>query len=59
MEGFEEYHPVKQVSLEGDDMTAHNSADNPFNVVPEEKDLAADASIVLSKASWNMICFEK
>lgn len=59
MEGFEEYYPVKQVSLEGDDMTAHNSADNPFNVVPVEKDLAADASIVLSKASWNMICFEK
>lgn len=58
MEGFEGYHPVKHVSLEGDDMTAHNSAENPDNVVATEKQIT-DGPVVLSKASWNMICFEK
>lgn len=58
MKGYEDYHVVRHVSLEGDDLTAHNSAENPNNVLPVEKNPDGDKT-VLSKASWNMICFEK
>jgi len=59
MKGFEDYRIVKHISLEGDDMTAHNSADNKENVIPTEKSIDGAGSLTLSKASWNMICFEK
>ncbi len=58
-EGFEDYRAVEMITLSGDDMTAHNSADNPNNVVPQKKSISEDGKIVLEKASWSMIRFEK
>ena len=58
MKDLEGYRPVKHIALEGEDLTAHNSAQNPDNVVPTEH--AVDGNgIVLAKTSWNMIIFEK
>lgn len=58
-EGFEDYRAVEMITLTGDDMTAHNSADNPNKVVPQKKVITEDGKLVLDKASWSMIRFEK
>ena len=43
--------------MEGDDLKAINTADEPDKVVPVVKELAE--KIVLAPHSWNMINFKK
>ena len=56
MEGLENYRFTKHVAMEGDDLKAHNSAAQPENVVPTEKELKEQ--ICLEPHSWNMLVFE-
>ena len=43
--------------MEGDDLKAVNTADEPNNVMPAEKEISE--GITLSPHSWNMIVFQK
>ena len=48
--------PVEFSVLHNDDMKAVNTEGNPFNVVPTDAPLPASGeSVVLSKASWNVL----
>lgn len=51
--GYENFRPVRHISMEGDDVKAVNSADNPNNVIPTEKNLTD--TIRLAPHSWNII----
>ena len=51
------YTPVGQIALEGDDLKAVNTADEPNRVIPTEKPVTGD--IALSPHSWNMIVYKK
>lgn len=57
LDGFEGYKATKHVALEGDDLKACNSYEEPDNVVPVEK--AVENGITLQPQSWNMIVMEK
>ena len=57
MDGFEGYHAVEHVALEGEDLKACNTADNPNTVIPVIKMLSE--KIVLASKSWNMIVLKK
>ena len=53
--GLNGYQLVKHIALEGTDVKACNSPENPENVVPVEKQIGSD--IKLSPLSWNMLQF--
>lgn len=55
--GYDNYRPSMHIALEGDDLKAVNTADEPNNVTPAEKEIAE--CITLSPHSWNMIVFQK
>lgn len=57
LSGYENYRPSMHIALEGDDLKAVNTADEPNNVTPAEKEIAE--CITLSPHSWNMIVFQK
>ena len=57
LEGFEGYKLVEHVSMEGSDLKAGNSAENPDNVTPTVKEVGD--KITLSAASWNFLRFKK
>lgn len=57
LSGYENYRPVKHIALEGDDLKAVNTADDPNNIAPSEKSVSE--GITLSPHSWNMIIFNK
>ena len=55
--GYEDFRPVRHTAMEGDDLKAVNTADEPNNVMPAEKEISE--GITLSPHSWNMIVFQK
>lgn len=57
LSGYESFRPVLHTAMEGDDLKAVNTADDPKKVVPAEKDISD--GIILSPHSWNMIVFQK
>lgn len=57
LSGYENYRPAKHIAMEGGDLKAVNTADEPNNVMPAEKEIAE--CITLSPHSWNMIVFQK
>ncbi len=57
LSGYEGFNPVLHTALEGDDLKAVNTADNPKKVVPAEKEISD--GIILSPHSWNMIVLQK
>lgn len=57
LSGYDNYRPSMHIALEGDDLKAVNTADEPNNVTPAEKEIAE--CITLSPHSWNMIVFQK
>lgn len=56
-EGFEDYTLCSHISMEGDDLKAVNTSDNPENVMPVTKDIGD--RIILSPHSWNMLLFRR
>ncbi len=54
--GFEKITLIKHTALEGDDVKASNSPENPENVIPVEKDVKEQ--ILLAPCSWNMLIFD-
>lgn len=57
LSGYENYRPSKHIAMEGGDLKAVNTADEPEKVVSVEKDISE--GIILSPHSWNMIVFQK
>lgn len=57
LSGYDNYRPSMHIALEGDDLKAVNTADEPNNVTPAEKEIAE--CITLSPHSWNIIVFQK
>ncbi len=57
LDGFDGYKVTKHIALEGDDLKACNSYEEPDKVVPVEKEVGND--ITLQPQSWNMIIMEK
>ncbi|NLG04568.1 MAG: alpha-N-arabinofuranosidase [Clostridia bacterium] len=57
MDSFAGFKLTKHTALEGDDLKASNSPENPENVVPVEKEL--NDQISLAPHSWNMLVFTK
>ena len=57
LEGFEGYKLVEHISMEGEDLKAGNSIENPDKVTPVEK--SVDGNIVLTGGSWNFLKFTK
>lgn len=57
LSGYENYRPAKHIAMEGGDLKAVNTADEPEKVVSVEKDISD--GITLSPHSWNMIIFQK
>lgn len=57
LSGYENYRPSMHIALEGDDLKAVNTADEPNNVTPAEKEISE--GITLSPHSWNIIVFQK
>lgn len=57
LSGYENYRPAKHIAMEGGDLKAVNTADEPNNVMPAEKEISE--GITLSPHSWNMIIFQK
>ena len=57
LSGYEGFNPVLHTALEGDDLKAVNTADDPKKVVPAEKEISD--GIILSPHSWNMIVLQK
>lgn len=55
--GFEDYKLCEHISLEGDDLKAINTKDEPNKVVPVNKDI--DGNITLAPHSWSMLVFKK
>lgn len=55
--GYPDYRIHQHISMEGDDLKAVNTADEPEKVVPVSRDISG--SISLSPHSWNMIVFKK
>ncbi len=54
---IEGFHPVEQLSVEGDDLKAVNTADAPDTVVPVVRDITD--GIVMPPHSWSFIRFAK
>ncbi|MDY3251173.1 MAG: alpha-N-arabinofuranosidase [Candidatus Choladocola sp.] len=54
---FQQFCPVKHISLEGNDLQAVNSAENPYNIIPVEKRITD--KITAAPVSWNMVLFQK
>lgn len=57
LSGYENYRPAKHIAMEGGDLKAVNTADEPNNVMPAEKEISK--GITLSPHSWNMIIFKE
>ena len=57
LSGLEGYRMTSHTALEGEDVKAFNSPENPNNVLPSEKEPADKVN--LSKSSWNMLVFER
>lgn len=57
LSGYENYRPAKHIAMEGVDLKAVNTADEPNNVMPAEKEVSE--GITLSPHSWNMIIFKE
>lgn len=57
LSGYENYRPAKHIAMEGVDLKAVNTADEPNNVMPAEKEISE--GITLSPHSWNMIIFKE
>lgn len=55
--GFEDYKLCEHISLEGDDLKAVNTKDEPNKVVPVCKEIGD--VITLAPHSWSMLVFEK
>ena len=55
--GIDGYKLTKHTVLEGSDVKARNTPQNPENVIPTEKPISGAA--LLPKASWNMLVFNK
>ncbi|MBO5779346.1 MAG: alpha-N-arabinofuranosidase [Clostridia bacterium] len=56
-EGFEGYRIVRHTALEGDDLKAINTVDNPYAVAPIEKEVGG--KLVLAAKSWNVLQLAK
>ena len=57
LDGFDGYKLVEHVSMEGDDLKAGNSINEPDKVTPVEK--SVDGGVVLTGGSWNYLKFKK
>lgn len=57
MDGFEGYHIAEHIALEGKDLKACNTAENPDTVIPVIKMLSEKP--VVEPMSWNMIVLKK
>lgn len=57
LEGFDGYKLTQHISMEGSDLKAGNSMENPEAIVPVEKEI--NDKITLSAASWNFLKFTK
>lgn len=55
VELFDGFKPIEHIAVEGDDVKACNTEENPDNVVPVEKKI--DGKLVMSPRSWNMFRF--
>lgn len=55
--GNSNYRPYQHIALEGGDLKAVNTADEPENVIPIVKDIAG--KLTLAPHSWNMIILKK
>lgn len=55
--GFEDYKLCEHISLEGDDLKAINTKDEPNKVIPVFKEIGD--VITLAPHSWSMLVFEK
>lgn len=54
---YPDYRIHQHISMEGDDLKAVNTADEPEKVMPVSRDISGNIS--LSPHSWNMIVFKK
>jgi alpha-N-arabinofuranosidase len=63
LQGFEGYRPTEHIVLCGDDLKAVNTIDAPNRVKPERRPApkidSGKLSVLLDKASWNVIRFSK
>lgn len=57
MLGYADYRIFEHIAMEGEDLKAINTADNPEQVAPVSKDISRN--LVLSPHSWNMIVFKR
>ena len=55
--GDSNYHPCQHIALEGSDLKAVNTADEPENVIPVVKNISE--KLTLSPHSWNMIILNR
>ncbi len=55
--GYENYRPVRHIAMEGNDLKAVNTVDEPNKVTPTEKEISG--KITLSPHSWNMIILKE
>lgn len=55
--GLEDFKLKQHIALEGDDLKAVNTKEEPDKVVPVSKNV--DGGIVMAAHSWNMLVFEK
>lgn len=55
--GNSNYRSYQHIALEGNDLKAVNTADEPENVIPVVKDLTG--RIILAPHSWNMVILKK
>ena len=57
LDGSDGYKLTEHVSMEGDDLKAGNSINEPDKVTPVEK--SVDGGVVLTGGSWNYLKFKK
>lgn len=55
--GFENYKLCEHISLEGDDLKAVNTKDEPNKVIPISKEIGD--TVTMAPHSWSMLVFEK
>lgn len=58
LQGYGDKKPVKHFVLNGDDLEARNTMENPKNVVMKEMQVSEDKkTVILPKMSWNLIIY--
>ncbi len=57
LQGYGDKKSVKHLVLNGDDLEARNTLENPDNVVMKELEVPEGKTVILPKMSWNVIIY--